>query len=235
MVAARLVCAPPMGTGRRFSYALDRLYEDQDPHIAAEAIAPLLCMRAQRLRAVGDADDRWEAVALLRDAELWWALSRCAASPGEAELGRCRALRREAPSIEVTDRILSAFGELLSGFAETTCGAPLSLVPAGAPLAVDAEAGAVTLQLTAGGLHPFALEDLDHDLGASLGRQDVRVRCSTSTRRPLSISCGRASRGSARIRPSAGPRPCRPGTKRSRLTITCRIDSERIRPMAPLA
>ncbi len=137
--------------------------------------------------------------------ELWWALSRRSPSPGERDLARARAVRLSAlfedeaaaeqafatlePRLRTRLRIelaperrgahlsvaaasctTTALATLIATFTEGAPGGPVELVVDGAPLPDPACPGAFTLEVTAEGLAPFALEDLDRELA------DVRPR-----------------------------------------------------------
>ncbi len=70
--------------------------------------------------------------------------------------------------LDLVSRIQSAFGGLLDGFSEKFFGDSVDLVPQGATL------GSFILDISAHGLHPYALEELDRALSDSPERVDGR-------------------------------------------------------------
>lgn len=142
--------------------------------------------------------------------EVWWALSRRSPSPGERELARARAVRLSAlfedeaaaeqafatmesrlrtrlrielsPErrgahlpVAAASRTTTALATLIATFTEGAPGGSVELVVDGAPLSQPPCPGAFTLEVTADGLAPFALEDLDRELADTRPRPTARA------------------------------------------------------------
>ena len=72
-------------------------------------------------------------------------------------------------TLSVAGRVVTAFADLVAVFTEGEESGPVELVPGGEGFTVGAR-GALVLEATADGLHPFALERLDRELGSPMPR-----------------------------------------------------------------
>jgi len=86
-------------------------------------------------------------------------------------------LRSGRLTLDLTSRITAAFAALLTSFGEAQTSCPPDLSPSRAPRR-SAASSHFTLEITAASLHPFALEELSHDLQSTLSRSDAGARLS---------------------------------------------------------
>ena len=137
-------------------------------------------------------------------AELWWALSKVTGDRALADEARQRAIELEpsledeaaarrawarvhhvllrtvtikmsaerrghALALDAVGRIVTKFGDLLSGFVDRTLGSAVELLPNGAT------SGSFILEVTAQGLPPYALEELNEILTNAPEQADAGV------------------------------------------------------------
>ncbi len=72
-------------------------------------------------------------------------------------------------TLAVAGRVVTALSDLFAAFTEGAEGGPVELIPAGEGFSVGAR-GALVLEASAEGLHPFALEQLDSELASPMAR-----------------------------------------------------------------
>lgn len=118
-------------------------------------------------------------------------------------------------TLGVAGRVVTAMADLFAAFTEAEESGPVELVPGGEGFTVGAR-GALVLEAIAEGLHPFALERIDRDLGSAVPRSSAhpeRTLLSLLREHHLELSVSIAGcpgqpgvvLGEARCRALAGP------------------------------